>query len=403
MKYLHLSIWSPRKSFGGYETIIRTTASYQAKLGHHVFVVGRVVGDERQIIRTNVNGVTYYEAMDVYQRSPSTLQVGIGGFIKLLAELTYSWLRLTPLVLDVMKKEGVSTVIFYGIFLFPISPVLRLFGGKTFLGLEVIQKNPYSSPLSILYWFRRIKYKCFNGIFTYTRFFHSHTGTYDNIAVLRSYAGSTPIEYIPWGIDVASTTTIDSGTAMLKVKPTSFKYIVICPRRMVEEKGVRYLMEAIPLVLRKLPRTRFVFAGDGVLRPQLEKRAQQLGVTDHVMFTGFLDHQRTLRAIKGADAVVVPSSDEESFGMVFLEAYALKVPIVTTRFGGIPNVVEGGKTGIVVPPKDSRALARAIIQILTQKNLAREYVSNGYERLIKNFQLRQTLAKVDSFIIRLNG
>lgn len=398
MKYLHLTQWSPRVSFGGYETIVRDTAAFQANHGHAVFVVGRIEGPRHRIHHVRVGNVMYVEVAFPARRRPSTLSVGLWGYILLIAEIFISIWLLTPVVLDILSKEQLDAVIFYGIHLVLMAPIIRWHGGKAVLGLEVLQKNQDVSPSSFLYWFRRVKYACFNGIFTYTKHFIIDGVSYNNLALLKKYAPHIPVIYIPWGIDVAATRRVGSDTKLALFKKKTQSKIILCPRRLVEEKGVRYLLEAIPEVMRRIPKAYFIFAGDGILRPDMERRVSELGISRNVRFTGFIHHDRVLSMMRTSDVVVVPSSGEESFGMVFLEAYALKIPIVSTTFGGITNVVSDGTTGILVTPKKSQELANAIVSVLKNHNRKEQFIKNGEKRLFGEFTIEKTLGRLDKFV-----
>lgn len=402
MKYLHLIIWSPRNSFGGNETIIRTSSLEQKKMGHDVFVVGRIEGKKHKILQTQLNGVQYVEIQNRGRRRPSSLAVGAIGLILLLWEILFSLFLLIPVVLKLVRREKIDVVIFYSIHLLCMSPLLRIWGVKTVLGLEVISNNPYPSLLSPVYWFRKIKYKFFNGVFTHTGKFYLPDGAvFDNFSLLKKYAESIPVSYIPWGINVEKTKEATKSESTANFKKNNYDKIVICTSRLVEEKGVRYLLEAVPYILEKFPNTLFVFVGDGILRGYLEQRTRQLKIKKNVLFTGFLSHQETLKAIKHSDLIVVPSSSFETFGMVFLEAYVLKTPIITTRFGGIPNVVHDQKTGILVPPKNVEKLQEAIIYLLDHKDEAQKLADEGYKLVYKDYQLKAVLKKLDTFLEKL--
>lgn len=398
MKYLHLVQWSPRNSFGGYETIVRDAALAQRKRGDTVYIVGRVQGESRKIQSTIVDGVTYVEVSHPMARRPSSLDVGIIGIGMLFVEIFVSLWLLTPVIIRMLRKERIDAVIFYGIHLMLMGPIVRLAGSKALLGLEVLQKNQIVPSSSFLYWFRRVKYACFNGMFTYTKFFTFEGKTYNNIALLKTYAPHTLIGHIPWGIDVDETKKTKGDSALLSWKKKTKSVIILCPRRLVEEKGVRYLLEAVPGIAEKIPNALVIFAGDGILRQALEKRAKELRISKHVRFTGFLSHDKTLQLMKASDMIVVPSSGEESFGMVFLEAYALGVPIVTTRFGGIANVVKQGKTGILVSPANSGELTDAVISLIKNKNLKARYIREGMKLVESDFTINKTLSRIDALV-----
>jgi len=111
------------------------------------------------------------------------------------------------------------------------------------------------------------------------------------------------------------------------------------------------------------PRARLLLAGDGPDRRSLERLATRLGLVDRVEFTGELPHDQVPQALARMDVFAMPST-WEGFGVAALEAAAMELPVVASNVHGIPDVVENGLTGILIPPKDVRALSRALLRLL---------------------------------------
>jgi glycosyltransferase involved in cell wall biosynthesis len=151
---------------------------------------------------------------------------------------------------------------------------------------------------------------------------------------------------------------------------------------LTEEKGHIYLLKAIPKVIQGFPEAIFLFVGDGRERKNLEKRTSYLNVKDSVIFAGM---RKDVPEILSTLNVFVLPSLNEGFPMALLEAQAAKVPVVATRVGAIPDVVEDRVTGMLIPPKDPQAIAEAIIMILSDKKLAAGIAKKGFERVRDNF------------------
>ncbi|MFD7734724.1 glycosyltransferase family 4 protein [Kitasatospora phosalacinea] len=143
-------------------------------------------------------------------------------------------------------------------------------------------------------------------------------------------------------------------------------------------KGVDVLVRALP----ELPDgTRLVLAGGGDAAAGHLALAQRLGVADRVAATGELPAAEVAALMRGAALLVLPSRTEaESFGMVLAEAMACGTPVVGSAVGGIPDVIEDGVSGLLVPPGDTRALAAACTRVLTDGALADRLGAAGRER-----------------------
>ena len=131
--------------------------------------------------------------------------------------------------------------------------------------------------------------------------------------------------------------------------------------RLHEQKGIRYLLDAAPAVLRRFPEARFLIIGDGPQRQALEAQAEAPGLSSCVRFLGFQDHAQAWMA--GFDLVVMPSLWEGTPQTAF-EAMALGKPIVASGVDGLAEVLRDGETAKLVPPRDPARLAEAIMQLL---------------------------------------
>jgi glycosyltransferase involved in cell wall biosynthesis len=127
-------------------------------------------------------------------------------------------------------------------------------------------------------------------------------------------------------------------------------------------KGHVHLLDAFATIHAQHPAARLLLVGDGIRRPWVEGLAKDRGLADAVVFTGFrTDVPDLLRAM---DCFVLASTRTEGVPQSLLQAFAAGVPVVASAIGGIPEVVEDGKTGILVPPEDAATLARAIESVL---------------------------------------
>lgn len=160
--------------------------------------------------------------------------------------------------------------------------------------------------------------------------------------------------------------------------------IVFYVGRIVQEKGLHVLIEAVPHVLAENPAAKFVIAGTGALLDSLRSRAWELGVGDKVLFTGFIPDDDRDRLYKVASCAVFPSL-YEPFGIVALEAMAAKTPVVVSLVGGLQEVVKHAETGITVYPDNVESLAWGINQTLARPGWAAQRAQNAYKAVLEEY------------------
>ncbi len=142
------------------------------------------------------------------------------------------------------------------------------------------------------------------------------------------------------------------------------------------QKGVDVVLRAMPEILRRCPEARYVIVGDGNDRAALEGLAAELGITERVEFRGELTDEGLCRAYQEADVFVLPSQ-QEGFGLVFLEAMYSGLPVVAAQSGSAPNVVEDGVTGMLVAPGDERQIVSAVSGLLLAPDERRKLGAAG--------------------------
>ena len=151
---------------------------------------------------------------------------------------------------------------------------------------------------------------------------------------------------------------------------------------LTQEKGHKYLIDAAALVVREVPDARFVILGEGDLRPALERQVKELRLDKHVLLPGF--RADILSFVKSFDLFVMASLFE-GLGTSLLDAMALSKATVASDTGGIPEVVSHGETGLLVPPRDARELASAIVALLKDPGRRERMGSAGLERVKRLF------------------
>ena len=168
--------------------------------------------------------------------------------------------------------------------------------------------------------------------------------------------------------------------------------------RLFAIKNHALFLKSAALIVAREPAARFVVVGDGVFRPNLENQARELGITDRVLFTGW---RRDLPRICADLNVLVVSSDNEGTPVSAIEAMASSCPVVATRVGGLPDLIEDQKTGRLVPPRDAEALARAVLDLLNNTQTARELGQNAMAAVRQRFTVQRLLGDMDHLYTEL--
>jgi len=159
-----------------------------------------------------------------------------------------------------------------------------------------------------------------------------------------------------------------------------------------ETKGLSFLIQASA----QLPAdTITMIIGDGKLRSKLEQEIRNLGLEEKVFLIG--RRSNATQYLPALDVFVLPSV-KEGFPWVILEAITARVPVVATRVGAVPEIIESGKSGIIVSPGNPDELVRAIMEVTADKLLADEMTIQAHQNLIQKFNLRSMVEKYESLL-----
>lgn len=162
--------------------------------------------------------------------------------------------------------------------------------------------------------------------------------------------------------------------------------------RLVWQKGFEYFIEAIPGVLNKFKDAKFLVVGEGLLEEELKAVSKKLKIDDKISFTGF---RRDIKEILATIDIFVIPSLLEGLPMILLEAMGMGKPIVATDIDGIKEVLENGKTGLLVPPRDTVALTDAIVNLLIYRDQAHQMGINARRVVEEKFGVDIMVEKVE--------
>ncbi len=167
--------------------------------------------------------------------------------------------------------------------------------------------------------------------------------------------------------------------------------VLLVPARLSPEKGHEYLIEALDSLVPKYPHLKALFAGAGFYQEHLAESIRRRKLEEHIRLLGFRSDIHALMAL--ADWIVLPSF-KEGLPLSLLEAMALSKPIIATSVSGVPEIVHHGVNGLLVPPGDWQALAMAIEEALTNRDIAAKYGNRGYEIVTTHFSPQSQIPKI---------
>jgi glycosyltransferase involved in cell wall biosynthesis len=168
----------------------------------------------------------------------------------------------------------------------------------------------------------------------------------------------------------------------------------------IDRKRVDVLLRGFAIVKDRCPSARLIVVGGGALEEACKKLATELGLDAVVQFKGLM-MQYPFEILKSSD-IFVSASESESCGLVFAEAMSFGLPVVACRVGGIPEVVEDGKTGLLVERNDPSALAEALLTLLENRQLRVQMGDAGLQRVKDKFTLKATIDSTFEAFDRLN-
>ncbi len=163
-------------------------------------------------------------------------------------------------------------------------------------------------------------------------------------------------------------------------------------------KGHEVTLQAVKAVAGFYPGAKFLLVGDGPREEELKKMVSDLGISGHVIFTGFVDNIPEIYSISD---IAVLSSWSEGFPQSIIQAMAAGVPVVATKVGGVPEAVIHGETGLLVDPGDYDALGVSIIRILNDDKLKNKLVGNALEKVKNLFTAEHMLEMIEELYIDL--
>ena len=254
----------------------------------------------------------------------------------------------------------------HGLMAYPVNKLLGIPMLFSFHGAELLLAKKFSFVGSILRWqIPMAKSVTANSSFTQS-------------LIQKLYSGDVSV--IPYGL------TIEPKAPCVRNLEEDTKLLFV--GRLDERKGLKYLLEALPLVLRKYP-VRLRIVGKGILEQEIKQQCQELKLDKVIDFLGFVSKEELANEYASCNIFVLPAivdskGDTEGLGIVMIEALAHEKPVIASAVGGIVDVIQSGVTGLLVNEKDPQVLAQSIIELIADPVRAKELGQRG----LKDIQVR---------------
>jgi len=173
-----------------------------------------------------------------------------------------------------------------------------------------------------------------------------------------------------------------------------------------EWKGQETAIRAMPEVLQQFPDTICLLVGDTAVDDQYYKERllaliDQLGIDEHIIFTGYT--RNVANYLNAMQLVLHTSVEPEPFGRVLIEAMSMKKPVIGTRAGAVPEIIEEGKTGFTFVPGDHETLGKAITRLLSEPTMITQMGELGYQRLLDQFHISVNVANTEKLYRKILG
>ena len=178
--------------------------------------------------------------------------------------------------------------------------------------------------------------------------------------------------------------------------------------RLVEKKGLKFLIEALPQILVEYPGVRLRIVGDGQEKSLLQKRVSELGIGHRVDFLGGIKNESLPAFYQTSDVVVFPSviadgGDREGFGLVLVEALGCECATVVTDLPAMQDIISDGKTALVVPQYDSQQITEKVLRLLKETELRRSLGKRGRRYVLQRFDWENVIRQYTDLIHSVTG
>jgi glycosyltransferase involved in cell wall biosynthesis len=221
--------------------------------------------------------------------------------------------------------------------------------------------------------------------------------------IKKKFGEDIPIDVIPMGVD-SQLFHPDKNTRAIREKHKIAGPFLLFVGRITEKKGVQYLIEAMPAVLKKFPECRLLLIGSGEQQQKLVRLTKSFELQDRVLFAGAIPNKELPEYFATADIFIGPSiqaggGDTEGFGLTFVEAAMSGCIVVASDVGGISDIIQDGETGFLVHEKNPHAIADTLCNILKQIDTLADIKTAARQKMISQFDWQVIAEKYKNVLL----
>lgn len=220
------------------------------------------------------------------------------------------------------------------------------------------------------------------------------------IAVESKDLGAKNIIIIPNGVDEEMIKVGLKREIRSKLNISPNTKIIISLSRLTPRKGFKYVIMAFSKFVKDFPDSRLIIIGDGPQRQELEELVSNLGIIDYVDFKGLIPHVEITKILPAADVFAL-TPIYEGLGIVYIESLACEVPVITTKVGGIPDIIKDGVNGLFVSHGDVEELYNALNKLITDKDMYRRFQKEGIHTVKKKFIWEDIFSEIEDIYFSL--
>ncbi|MEO0202523.1 MAG: glycosyltransferase family 4 protein [candidate division WOR-3 bacterium] len=356
---------------GGISEHIDSLSRYLRKRGHLTF-----------ILTANFNSGVDYKDLDYVIRVGKAFKIPAN---KSIAPITISP-RLNKLVKDIIQKNKFDIIHIHG----PIAPVLPILALKYSNSINVATFHAAHDKMLL--------YRIFKGYLeNYFKKLHGKIAV-SEVAKMSIYKYfKSDYRIIPNGVDI-NRFKPDNEKIPWLFEDKSKKILFL--GRIEPRKGLKYLLLAFNEVVKFIPDVKLIVVGDGPFR-RLYKQYLNEDIEDKVVFVGKVGYDELPKYYVSCDIFVSPATQNESFGIVLLEAMASKIPVIASNIEGYKQVIQNEMNGILFENKNYKDLADKIIMLLKNKNLANRLVENAYKIVLEKYSWESICKQIEDYYYEL--